>query len=568
MTERERRRTVRCAIYTRKSTEEGLEQEFNSLDAQHEACAAYVASQRHEGWRLTPERYDDGGISGGTLDRPGLQHLLAAIDAGEVTMIVVYKIDRLTRSLADFAKLVERFDAAGCSFVSVTQSFNTSTSMGRLTLNVLLSFAQFEREVTAERIRDKIAASKKRGIWMGGTVPLGYRAADRRLVIDPEEAALVRRIFERYLALGSVRRLKAELDSAGLRTPERVYPSGRQSGGAAFSRGKLYAMLSNPIYVGRIRHKSTVHPGQHEPIVEDALWRAIQERLASSRQSATSGTRGDHSSPLAGRVVDPAGRSMRPSHAMKRGRRYRYYISAELIEGSIATGARGWRVPADEIEGALGQVIAARLRDPYVASALIGESRCGTSDAHAFLARIGEVADRLADGPNRERSRLLRSLVCSVRLSETSLQAEVAFDQLGAGIGTDDDRPFIESTRPICIEAPIRLVRRGAGLRLVLQGAAASRAVPDPKLVSTIITARRLLEDYADPAQRRSVTEIAGRAGMNTGDASRLLQLAFLAPDIIGRILDGTQSASLTAQRLKRLGDLPLLWDEQRQFLS
>ena len=568
MTEREQRPMVRCAIYTRKSTEDGLGQDFNSLDAQHEACTAYVASQRHEGWRVNPDRYDDGGISGGTLDRPGLQRLLTAIDAGKVTMVVVYKIDRLTRSLADFAKLVERFDAAGCSFVSVTQSFNTSTSMGRLTLNVLLSFAQFEREVTAERIRDKIAASKKRGIWMGGAVPLGYRAADRRLVVDPEEAALVRRIFERYLALGSVRRLKAELLSAGLRTPVRAYRSGRQSGGAAFSRGKLYAMLSNPLYVGRIRHKDTVYPGQHEPVVGEALWNLVQEKLAASRQNATSGTRGDHPSPLAGRLFDPAGRRMRPSHATKRRRRYRYYISAELIEGSVATGAQGWRVPAAEIETALGRVIAARLREPEVASAILRQIQTGTSEAHTVLARIAELADMLANGPHRERSRLLRCLVCSVRLSETRLQAEVAFDRLETGIGTDRERPFVESVPPIRIEAPIRLVRRGVELRLILQSAAASRTTPDPKLVSTIITARRLLADYVDPAHRHSVTAIAGRAELDASDASRLLQLAFLAPDIAEQILDGTQSASLTTQRLKRVGDLPLLWSEQRALLS
>jgi site-specific DNA recombinase len=314
---------LRCAIYTRKSTEEGLEQAFSSLDAQRESAAAYVLSQKHEGWTILPYVYDDGGISGATMNRPALQRLLADVRAGRIDVVVVYKVDRLTRALADFATIVAVFDAAGVSFVSVTQAFNTTTSMGRLTLNVLLSFAQFEREVTAERIRDKIAASKKKGMWMGGVVPIGYRAEARRLHPAPEEAATVRRIFERYLALGSVMRLKAELDQDGIRTPERRTRSGRASGGSAFSRGKLHAMLSNPIYVGRIRHRKVVHAGQHEGIIDAALWQAVQDQLAAGRRAKASGGAAAAPSPLAGRLFDPEGSKMRPSHARRKGRRYR-----------------------------------------------------------------------------------------------------------------------------------------------------------------------------------------------------------------------------------------------------
>src|SRR5580704_1436048 len=269
----------RCAIYTRKSSEEGLEQEFNSLQAQCEACEAYICSQRHEGWVLARTRYDDGGFSGGNMERPALQRLLADIQGGRIDIIVVYKVDRLTRSLADFAKMVEVFDAQGASFVAVTQQFNTTTSMGRLTLNVLLSFAQFEREVTGERIRDKIAASKRKGIWMGGCPSMGYDVCDRRLVVNQAEAAIVREIYQRYLKTGSVPKLKRELDRDGVVSKIRVSRKGIRSGGLSFSRGALYELLSNPIYIGEIRHKRERHPGQHEAILDRNLWQKVQKRL-------------------------------------------------------------------------------------------------------------------------------------------------------------------------------------------------------------------------------------------------------------------------------------------------
>jgi site-specific DNA recombinase len=273
------RRSLRCAIYTRVSTEHGLEQDFNSPDAQREACGAYIKSQAHEGWRLVRDRYDDGGFSGGSMDRPALQKLLIDVEARRTDVIVVYKVDRLTRSLADFAKLVETFDAHGVSFVSVTQSFNTTTSMGRLTLNVLLSFAQFEREVTGERIRDKIAASKKKGMWMGGIVPLGYRVADRALHVVDDHADIVRSLFRRYLETGSVVRLKQQLDAENVRIPIRVDGAGRSTGGGLFSRGHVYKLLSNPIYVGRIAHKGQIYEGNHPPIVTLDLWDVVQQSL-------------------------------------------------------------------------------------------------------------------------------------------------------------------------------------------------------------------------------------------------------------------------------------------------
>src|SRR5213075_1397198 len=315
---------VRCAIYTRVSTEHGLDQEFNSLDAQYDAASAYIKSQAHAGWTLIRSRYDDGGYSGGSTDRPDLQRLLDDIRARKIDVIVVYKVDRLTRSLADFAKLVELFDAQGVSFVSVTQQFNTTTSMGRLTLNVLLSFAQFEREVTGERIRDKIAASKKKGMWMGGVPPLGYQCQDHKLILIPSEAETVQHIFRRYAALGSVRLLQQELDAAGIRSKSWISTPGRRWGGKPLARGALYTMLRNRIYRGEIVHKDQHYPGEHEPIIDEKLWDEVQAKLAANAVERSAGEAVASPSLLAGLLYDGQGHRMSPSHAVKNGMRYRY----------------------------------------------------------------------------------------------------------------------------------------------------------------------------------------------------------------------------------------------------
>ncbi len=340
---------LRCDIYNRKSTDEGLDQEFNSLDAQRASCEAYILSQAGEGWIALKEQYDDGGISGGTMDRPALQRLLGDVEAGKIDAVVVYKVDRLTRALTDFAKIVDVFDAKNVSFVSVTQQFNTTTSMGRLTLNVLLSFAQFEREVTAERIRDKIAASKKKGMWMGGLSPLGYDAVDRKLVINEAEAETVRTLFELYLKHASVRLMKQEADRLRLRTKVRKPNNGGRHGGELFTRGHLYKLLANPIYVGEIAHQGTRHAGKHEAIIDRGTWDAVQEQLARHAVVRRCLSNAKAPSLLAGLLVDEDGNRMRPSHANKAGRRYRYYVSRALTEGS-ADATDGWRLPARAIE--------------------------------------------------------------------------------------------------------------------------------------------------------------------------------------------------------------------------
>jgi DNA invertase Pin-like site-specific DNA recombinase len=325
--------TLPCAIYTRKSSEEGLDQAFNSLDAQREACSAYILSQKALGWSAVPAAYDDGGFSGGNTDRPALQRLLADIGARRIRIVVVYKVDRLTRSLADFAKMVELFDAQGVSFVSVTQQFNTTSSMGRLTLNVLLSFAQFEREVTGERIRDKIAASKRKGLWMGGVAPIGYRADGRTLVMVETQAAQIREIYRLYLETNCVRRLKAQLDARGWRTAERKSRRLNETGGRPFSRGHLYRILTNPIYAGRIPHKGQAFDGNHAPIIASDVWQAVQDRMAGNRQGQRAQNNTTQSSLLAGLVFDAAGDRLTPSHAKKGSVRYRYYVGRPLIEG-------------------------------------------------------------------------------------------------------------------------------------------------------------------------------------------------------------------------------------------
>src|SRR5882757_8251207 len=353
-----RSETVRCAIYTRKSSEEGLEQEFNSLQAQREACEAFINSQRHEGWVCLPGGYDDGGFSGATMDRPALQQLLADVKAGRVDTIVAYKIDRLTRSLADFAKIVEILDTKDASFVSVTQQFNTTTSMGRLTLNVLLSFAQFEREVIGERIRDKIAASKKKGMWMGGVPPLGYRAQDRKLVVVDSEAEIVRLIFRRYAELGSVRLLKDELEARSIQSKLRKSASGRFSGGKPFARGALYLMLQNRIYRGEIVYNQQSYLGEREPIIDQPLWDAVQAQLASNTAQRNDGGKTRPPSLLVGMLFDGDGNRMTSSYAVKKGTRYRYYVSRSLITKDRTEKSAGLRIPAAEIE----QFVSSRVR--------------------------------------------------------------------------------------------------------------------------------------------------------------------------------------------------------------
>ena len=489
---------LRCAIYTRKLSEEGLEQDFNSLDAQHEACAAYIKSQASEGWKLVRDRYDDGGISGATLARPGVQLLLADIAAGQIDIVVVYKVDRLTRSLLDFAKLVDAFDKAGTSFVSITQSFNTTTSMGRLTLNMLLSFAQFEREVTAERIRDKIAQSKARGMWMGGTPPIGYRPDGRSLAIVEKDAALVRHVFDRYIQLSNVRLLAEELNEQGLRSPPRNAASGRAFGDRPFSRGQLYRILSNPAYIARIEHGERSHHANFPAIIEQAQWNQAQAILAAN-VNGTRSAAAPEPSLLAGKLVDDRGVPMVAAHACKGKVRYRYYVSRDLQRSGDASSTEGWRLPAREIEPLVRARVMAFLIDPIDVLARTFIEVPSADHLKAMTARGKAAAAKLA-GPRGESSKLLRDIVAEVRLGTDEVSIVLDPAKLASLL------EILGMNEAVTLSVPARLKRSGHVMRLITQSGSA--VVP---------TVDRTLRQ----GNRSGPDLVEGTAGQHQADARR-----------------------------------------------
>jgi site-specific DNA recombinase len=544
----------RCAIYTRKSSEEGLEQDFNSLHAQREACEAFVRSQQGEGWRVVETAYDDGGLSGGTIERPALQRLLGDVGQGQVDTVVVYKVDRLTRSLMDFAKIVELFDRHSVSFVAVTQQFNTTTSMGRLTLNILLSFAQFEREVTGERIRDKIAASKRKGMWMGGVTPLGYEIRNRKLTILPAEAETVCLIYRRYQELGSVRLLRDDLDRRGVRSKVRTYEDGRQAGGRSFSRGALYALLSNPIYIGEISHKGARHPGQHEAILERGLWDAVQRQLLDHGPGVPRAAAKVMPSPLKGKLFDAAGARLTPSHAIKEGRRYRYYVSHNLVTGTRKDAQEGWRLPAAQIEKLVAVEAAAIFTDRLEIGAALENAGWPSARLSAAFADADRWQRRLL--AEAFRADALAVVVERAELGRDGLRLTVSLGVLADGIAAAVTR-----------DIPLQLKRRGVETRLVIESRAPSQAKPDPILLKEIARAHRCFEALLT-RRVASIAELAAIEGVDDRYVSNVLPLAFLAPEIVEAIVRGIQPPDLTATKLLRRIDLPLDWHAQKRDLG
>jgi DNA invertase Pin-like site-specific DNA recombinase len=555
---------VRCAVYTRKSTEDGLEQDFNSLDAQREACEAYIRSQKSEGWVLVQDSYDDGGISGGTLERPALQRLMADIAGGRVDIVVVYKVDRLTRSLADFAKLVETFDATGASFVSVTQSFNTSTSMGRLTLNMLLSFAQFEREVTAERIRDKIAASKRKGMWMGGPVPLGYDAIDRKLVIDEAGARTVRHIYDRYLAYGTIRDLKADLDRDGVVSRLRVNKAGNQIGGQSLSRGALALILRNPLYIGEVQHKGERFAGQHEAIIDRDLWDRVQEQIDLQRVARRSASNAVAASPLAGMLFDQAGEPLTPSHASKGPARirYRYYISNRLVTDLAADHPDAWRLPAEPVERAVRNTLVDLLRDGGHISSLLPDE-CSATENRQLLVRIDALAQEIENMDGLALRALLTDLAARIEIGPDSITLSISRAALLKHLGLDAD--VDEPDQSLICNRPLMLRKRGVETRLVLGDVIATE--PDQAAIKLIADARSWMQRLRD-GDVASIRSLARALDLDHRHVTRALPLAFLAPDIVRAILDGRQPVDVTVTRLKQLDPLPMRWIEQRLALG
>ncbi len=551
---------VRCAIYTRKSSEEGLEQSFNSLEAQREACRAFVLSQKHEGWAALNNRYDDGGFSGGTMERPALKQLLDDVLAGNADTVVVYKVDRLTRSLTDFAKIIEVFDSHGVSFVSVTQQFNTTSSMGRLTLNVLLSFAQFEREITGERIRDKFAASKKKGMWMGGFVPLGYDCVERRLVVNRVEAGTVRRIFRQYLRLGCVSKLKDFLDHKQVRSKARTNISGRMSGGRTFSRGALYHLLNNHIYIGEIIHRGQSFPGQHRPIVPRKLWDQVAARLQKNNQAHRMGKSHSTKSLLGGRLFDVKGARFTPTHAVKNSKRYRYYTSQTVIRQA---GSRPviTRFPAQELEQFVRSQIHRLLQAPD--KFITGMEDNPSKDAAAERAK--DLAEKWPKLEISKQHEFVRNILRRVTIGQTTVWTEIDKSKLLAtflGKKSETLPPSrTDKLDVLKLTGDFQVVHRGSELRLVTPKSSSSDGTPVPSLVKAVARARDWYERIVS-GEVSTIDQLAQKSGLTRRYIRRILPFANLSPQIAEMILTGKHRADLTLKEL--LGSIPSDWREQQ----
>jgi site-specific DNA recombinase len=531
-------RRVRCAVYTRKSSEEGLEQSFNSLHAQREACEAYIASQKHEGWQLVPTAYDDGGFSGGSMVRPGLKSLLADVEAGLIDTVVVYKVDRLTRALSDFARMVDRFDAQSVSFVSVTQAFNTTTSMGRLTLNVLLSFAQFEREVTGERIRDKIAASKARGMWMGGVVPLGYDVVERMLVVNEAEAAQVRKLFQLYLEHRSVDDVVQAADHAGIRSKRRNGADGGTTGDTKLGRGSLYSILANPIHAGEIGHKGKRYPGQHTRIVPAELYDPVQQLLEANRRKARGTTSTASGLILSGLVRDAAGQRMTATHTGKANRRYCYYASAAT------------RVPA----GDLDRLVLTALEETFAFPARLAAALPSLDLVSPAVITAAAVWGKdIAAAHSEAKYGLVRGLVSRVVVTDAGVTTTLNL----AALGLDGEAGTIVT--------PVSLARTKARLTLVVPGH--SIANPDSSLIAVVAQARAWLAELTSGRQT-SFQGVASASGVTPAYIRQLIGAAFLAPDLVTRIVEGRQPSWLTLAQLSAMLPLPGDWAAQRRLFN
>lgn len=546
---------VRCAIYTRKSSEEGLEQDFNSLHAQREACEAYVFSQKHEGWRLLTEPYDDGGISGGTMQRPALQRLLDDIKAKKVDIIVVYKVDRLTRSLADFARMVELFDQHQVSFVSVTQQFNTTTSMGRLTLNVLLSFAQFEREVTSERIRDKVKASKQKGMWMGGPVPFGYRVQDRKLIVHGEEAKTVKWIYESYLQVGSVRLLLERIETTKIQRP--IKPSIEDSGMRPFNRSMLDNLLSNPLYIGKVRQAGVHYDGMHDAIIELPLWEAVQAHTQRVGPGKNWRPPIAETSPLRHKLFDSEGRRLVPISSRRNGRHNRYYISETLRRGPDPSG---WRLPGIKVD----QIVAEQTRDMLANTMALSDTfhraQLNASHLQGFLARAAVVAIPTSSDDIKqqatEQHQLLTDYVAEVRVQADQLHLNLTLDALLPAEARQATEPLLLSKI-----VPIQLRRRGVEMRMVVEQATKPPHV-DPPMISLIAKGHIWFEQWLK-GEITGYKDIVEREGISASYVGDVMALAFLSPKLVEGIIQGRQPDDLKISHLTRVERLPLRWDEQ-----
>jgi site-specific DNA recombinase len=553
---------VRCAIYTRKSSEEGLEQSFNSLEAQREACRAYVLSQKHEGWAVLTNRYDDGGFSGGTMERPGLKQLLNDIGAGKVDTVVVYKVDRLTRSLTDFSKIIEIFDSQRVSFVSVTQHFNTTTSMGRLTLNVLLSFAQFEREITGERIRDKIAASKKKGMWMGGLVPLGYDCVDRQLVVNQVEANTVRQIFLQYLRLGCVNKLKELLEHKQVRSKIRTSAAGHTGGGATYSRGALYHLLNNRIYLGETVHRKESYTGLHQPILSRELWKKVAARLQANNQAHRNGK--SHSTPslLGGKLFDSGGVRFTPTHSVKNGKRYRYYTSQTVVR-QAGTKPAITRFPAQELEQLVLSQIHLLLQK--ASKCTVGIRDISNRDAAAEHAKL--MAEQWPTLEISKQHEFVGTILKRVTIGETAVWIEIDRGKLLAILLGHKSKAPVHSRRDepdiLKLTADFQVLRRGEELRVISPHCESSfEGERVPSLVKAVARAHGWYERIV-AGECTTIGQLAQKSGLPRRYVRRILQCAHVSPQVTEALLQGKHRPNLTLKELLR--GVPLNWREQEK---
>lgn len=531
------KKKIRCAIYTRKSTEEGLEQDFNSLDAQREACEAYIKSQMHEGWVLIKKEYNDGGYSGGTMNRPAFQELLTDIGADKVDIVVVYKVDRLTRSLMDFSKIIDIFDKHGTSFVSITQQFNTTTSMGRLTLNILLSFAQFEREVTGERIRDKIAASKKKGMWMSGCPPLGYKKENKKLVVEEKEAQKVKLIFDKYLELQSVPKLMEYLKTENIRTRS----------DKEFFKGELYHMLSNKVYIGKIVHKENVYEGEHNGIIDDITFEKVQKLLYENKLDKICGTKCASNSLLTGLIFDDKNNKMTPSHSNCHGRRYRYYISQAIKKYKKSQAGSVSKIPAGEIEKFVAENVEEFLNNKKEIHRIL--SAYDLKAQKHLINTIKQIEDFAEP-------KLIRAVVNKVIVSDKSV--EITFNEKSVPklleLIADGEELNIEEKEvtPFIVNKKIKLTQPSkSGNILIIKVNDENTPIPNPYLVNAVIKGNYFYKRIQEGA---TIEKLQAEEGLKDSKYIRnLLNLRFLPPTLTEQILNGTQDDDISLQKLIKM---------------
>jgi site-specific DNA recombinase len=562
---------INCAIYTRKSTSNGLEQDFNTLQAQRETCEAYIMSQKHAGWKTLDTEYDDGGFSGGNVERPAFRRLMQDMRDGLVDVVVVYKVDRLTRSLRDFARIVDELDQNQASFVSVTQQFNTTTAIGRLTLNMLLSFAQFERELSSERVRDKITASKKKGMWMGGHVPLGYDMKDKCLIINESEARVVEIIFQLYLELGAAHHVALGLNDMGHRTKIRCSKTKGMRGGQPFTRGHVYYILANQVYIGRTTHKEKTYDGLHKPIIGDLVWKTVQARLKRNMNGKRRRERAKEPSLLCGKLFDHRGERLSPTHSVKNGKRYRYYVSRSILTRPAGRVGEGWRISAWELEKTVFESLAGFFGNHQKLLRITGLGNRETENIGSALVEAEKFANILKGDNSKNKIELIEKLIEQVILRDHSLSIKVRLTGIFQLLGMQPNTPRrkVAEKAIYSITFPFRIKKRGVEAKLVIGGKidVSDSMGPHRALVKAISRGTAWFEKLRN-GDATSIEGLAQELGLNRAYVSRVIAFAFVSPTLIEAALKGETDRTVNVNQLIQSGGLPILWRKQEQIFG